>query len=359
MRKKRFIFLICVLLVSFMIFLLKVNSRRENNIEEESTIKPQRTLIIAIWSKWITKDILRKFEKKHNCRIIQEFAASASEFVSKLRAKGSTSRIDLIMLSREIATDLIEIGSIKPIDIRKVKRICGSKEHPSLYNLDGEPYAISYTISGSKLIYNIEALNSSGISVEDLRTLSIFEDKRMSKRFSFLDDYREVIGYALLKEGLSPNTKSAEDLLKASSFLKNLRKNVVSLDSDLIMSDVVQGNIICCVDDINNIRSLIKNGNIGWMSFDEGSITYSNDIMISSSSTNEDLTYAFINFMLEEDNVTNVCKRTLESSYFADVSCSRDSRVNDNVEVISPLDKETNKLYIDLWLSFKHNSFNK
>lgn len=331
-----------VLLISSRFVFLQFNKETKSR---------KNRIVVATWAMWIPTEVIREFETIYDCEVSLEYYASAEECLSKIEIMGSSTNVDVIILSRNIVDSLYDIKILKPLDINRLN--IRDKHMNSLLYYKDKPYAISYSVSNSKILYNIDVANKIGVKESEIRSINFFKDKRSKGIVNIVNDGREIVSYALAACGKDFNNFTLSDLNDARALMKEWRKNIYIVTGSV--SDVIKGDLLMSLDDLHSIKEIENHSNVKVTEFiDIPPIQFSNDIMITSK--NEDITdliYDFINFITQTSNADKLCDSTCEKSIFAS---GENYRNIDAKNCISFISRDMLKKTMDLWVMFKFGS---
>lgn len=344
MRKKWFAYIIPISLFLAAVFWMSGGFSKEGSKNKEK-------LFVATWSCWIPTSAVKEFEEANNCEVIFEYHTSSEEFALKAASVTENDIVDIVILSKGCLKPLDDLGYLRPIDISKIERI-DSINHPSLYIKDGEVKSISYTISSTSVICNLDVAKSLGITMAELENIDILENPKARGRINFENDPRDVYSYALSRAGKNINTESLEDVKEAEKILKRWRKNVSSMDFGI--SDVIAGNLLLTIEDIHDSDELFSRENLKVYHFnDKHKIVVSNDIILANNKDKEELVYNFLNTILKMEHVNQLCEDADEVSHFAG-SGFEYKGISGNV--MGAINKQIEKYILTSWVKFRFNT---
>ncbi len=170
-----------------------------------SCSKSKRVLYIYNWSEYIAPELMDKFEKDYNCKIVIDYFDSNEAMYAKLKV-GSPG-YDLIVPSSYMASIMNKQKMILNLDKSKIPNI--KYIEPKYSEKTEDPkmqYSVPYAISFTGLGYNKK-------KTPDVKpTWSIFEDKQYYRQISMFNDMRESIGAALKYLRYSLNTQMPSNL---------------------------------------------------------------------------------------------------------------------------------------------------
>jgi len=283
---KKFIFLILLLLcISILI---------------TSCSKGKRTLYIYNWSDYMSSDLMAKFEKDYNCKIITDYFDSNEAMYAKLRVAGGS--YDIIVPSSYMAAVMNHEKLLTKLDFSKLSN---AKDMDMRYSAKTEDpnmeYSIPYAISFTGLGYNKKKL---GKRIEN--SWSAFGNPEYYRKITMLNDMREALGASLKYLGYSLNTVDDKELSQAKNQMLKWKKNIAAYQSDEAKSSLAYNilNAIQCYNgDIISMQE--DNPDLDFALPKEGTSIGVDTIVIPLNAQNPDLAYEFINFMYEPKNCSD------------------------------------------------------
>lgn len=261
----------------------------------------KKVLYVFNWTDYIAPELIRKFEKQYNCRVIYDTYNSNENMLTKMMT--SKSAYDIIVPSGDHISILIQKGIIDKIDKSKLT---------NYHNLDpiilkksleydtSNDYSIPYFWGTCGIIYNRQYLSD-----DEMETASwnIFADDRFSEKklITMLDDAREVVGVALVYNGFNPNDFSPDALQIARNTLLEWDKNIAQFDSDSFKNEIQDGTIwLGQAYNGDALQVMEENESVGFVLPVEGSTLWVDFLAIPKNSENKELAHKFIDFLLCE-----------------------------------------------------------
>jgi spermidine/putrescine transport system substrate-binding protein len=268
----------------------------------EGSTSGGRVVNLAIWSNYVSPELLAEFEKKTGIKVQVANYSSNEELLAKLQA--GASGYDVAVPSDYMVFAMIKLGLIRELDYTQL---------PNAKSLDPrylkKPYDSENKFS---LPYD---WGTTGIAVN--RTLykgeikgwkSLFSNPDLAGKFTLLDDVRETIGAALKAQGFSINTKNPEELAKAKALLIKNRGRIKAFTSEPMMP-LVNGETAVAHAYLSDALQARKQtgGKIEYIIPEEGGTLWIDNLVIPTGSQHLKEAHAFINFLLEpSSNVSTV-----------------------------------------------------
>ena len=255
--------------------------------------KPQPVLHVFTWADYVKPELVTRFEKQHNCKVVIDTFDSNEAMYAKLKA-GATG-YDVITPSSYMVKLMHDQGMIQPVDKRLLPNLVHVDPAFLKVALDAEmqhsvPYMITYTGIGF-LKSKVESVKSSW---------SIFDDPAFRGRTTMLNDMRETIGAALKSLGYSLNSTDEAELQAARDVVVRWKKNLAKFENEQYKTGLASGEFLVVhgySGDILKVQE--ENEDIGFMLPEEGYSLAVDDLVIPKSAKEVKLAHAYINFLTD------------------------------------------------------------
>jgi spermidine/putrescine transport system substrate-binding protein len=253
-------------------------------------------LNIYNWADYMNPDVLRKFEKEFNCRVVVDTFESNEAMYAKLNA--GAQGYDLIFPTSYMVGMMKEQGMLQPIQHDLVPNL-GNVDQNYL-DLTQDPqmeFGVPYMISITGIGYNQTRLG------ELEPSWNLFAMPEVARRCTLLNDMRESIGAALKSLGYSLNSTRDQELAEAQAVLIGWKKNIAKFEveealrglasAEFLMVHAYNGDILQAMDENEDLAFLVPV---------EGTSIASDDMVIPADSDQVELAHAFINFIHDPEN---------------------------------------------------------
>jgi spermidine/putrescine transport system substrate-binding protein len=256
-----------------------------------------KVLNIYNWTYYTPDSVIEKFEAEYGVQVVYDQFASNEEMFAKLEAGGAG--YDIVFPSGDYVSIMIHEGMLEKIDKSKLS---------NLGNID--PLVLQKATYDSTMEYSVPyfwgaagvAVNTAKVPVFE-KSWSIFARKDLANHMTMLDDYREVLGDALVYLGHSVNTKNPNELNAAFELVNNVWKpNLTRFDAEAFGKGyangdfwVVQGYAEVVYEEIAENEELLKN--TVFFIPPEGGPAYIDSMCILKGAKNIDLAYKFIDYI--------------------------------------------------------------
>ncbi|MBR4189829.1 MAG: spermidine/putrescine ABC transporter substrate-binding protein [Kiritimatiellae bacterium] len=260
--------------------------------------KPE--LHIYTWSDYMKPELVKAFEKDHNCRVTIDTFDSNEAMYAKLRA--GASGYDLLFPSSYMVKLLFDQDMLLPLDHSKL---------PNLGNIDPRYLALAFDKEMHHSVpytLTITSIGYLGSRVSDFKpSWSMFDRADLKGRMTLLNDLRETIGAALKSLGYSVNTTDEAQLEEAKNVVLRWKKNIAKFENEQYKNGLASGEFLVTHGYSGDLM-LVKeeNDDIQIAVPEEGSVLSFDDMCILKTAPNPDLAHAFINFVLEPQNAADL-----------------------------------------------------
>ncbi|MXP50993.1 spermidine/putrescine ABC transporter substrate-binding protein PotD [Pantoea sp. SoEX] len=260
------------------------------------------TLYFYNWTEYVPSGLLEQFTKETGIKVIYSTYESNELMYSKLKTWKSGS-YDLIVPSSYFIAKMRKEGMLQKIDKGKLTNFKNLDK--KLLNKPFDPnnnYSIPY-IWGATII----GVNSAEIDPKTITSWSDLWKPQYKKSLLLIDDAREVFQIALLKLGLSGNTRNLKEINAAYSELKKLMPNVITFNSDNPGNTYMEGDVLLGMVWNGSAYVARKSGaplKTIWPK--EGGIFWMDNLAIPVNAKNKQGALKLINFLLRPEIAAKV-----------------------------------------------------
>src|SRR3990172_1109804 len=180
------------------------------------------TLRVYQWREYLADDVLEGFVRRHAADDVDvrvESFADMDEALARLR--GPDGDFDVFFPTIDVLPRLVEARLLRPLTHDLVPNLPNLwpefRAEPGPFYDRGARYSVPYTVYSSGIAWRTHLLEP-----QDARDpLELPWNPRYRGRTGFLDQYREALGFAMLREGVTDvNTTDAATLERAASALR-------------------------------------------------------------------------------------------------------------------------------------------
>ena len=253
----------------------------------------KRELNVYTWAVYFKPELIERFERENNCRIIIDTFDSNEAMYAKLKA--GAKGYDLVTPSSYMVSLMDQQGMVRKIRPELI---------PNRKNIDPEflkitidksmDHSVPYMITVTGIAY----LKS---RVADVRpTWALFDRQDLKGRMTMFNDMRETLGAALKSLGYSLNSHNPEELDKAKEVVLRWRKNLAKFENEQYKSGLASGEFLLVHGYSGDILQVQKeNPDIAFTIPEEGTAISCDDLVIPLGAAQEELAHKFINFLLD------------------------------------------------------------
>ena len=261
-----------------------------------------RVVNLAIWSNYLSPELISLFEKKTGIKIQISNYSSNEELLAKLQA--GASGYDVAVPSDYMIFIMRKLGLLEELDFSQLSNTKSLapkflKKSYDPENKNSVPY--NWGTTGIAIHRNLY----SG-TVKGWRDL--FEKPELSGKISLLDDAREVLGAALKALGYSLNSMTESELMKAKALLLKTRSRIKAFTSEpkmpLINREIAVAHVF--MSDALQARQA-TGGKVDYLVPEEGGTLWIDSLVIPKGARHLKEAHEFINFLIEASaNVSTV-----------------------------------------------------
>ncbi len=253
----------------------------------------QQVLNLFSWADNFDPEVLADFEKKFNCKINYDVFANNEELLAKIQAGGA--RYDLIQPSDYMVTTMLKLKLLEELDMSRIpnaKNLIQDLQAPA-YDPTGK-HSVVYTWGITGIGYNKKYVKTPPTSWNDLW------NPAYKGRVVLLNDVREVISFAMKKNGHSLNSVDPKDLAECMKDLRALSPNILAYDTDTIKQKFIAEEAwIGTIWSGDAYFSFKENKNIGFVVPKEGTGIWADCFAIPKGAKNKKLAEDFINYLYD------------------------------------------------------------
>lgn len=265
----------------------------------------EKVVNVAVWAAYLSETSIQEFQSKTGIRVIVSNYASNEELLAKLQA--GASGYDVIFPSDYMVSVMTKLALLTELDHKKI---------PVIKDLSQERFGLKYDPQNKfSLPY---AWGTTGIAIHRGKYkgkieswADVFSKEDLKGKFTLLDDVRETMGAALLRNGHSINTRNPAELEKAKETLNAIKPRIQAFVSDskpLLISGQVAVAHGYSSDALQ--ASNETHGKIEYIIPKEGCTLWLDNLAIVKGSPNVDQAYALIEYLLGVENGVRIATET-------------------------------------------------
>lgn len=257
---------------------------------------PRRPVLhIYTWSDYVKPELIRRFQREYNCRVVIDTYDSNEAMYAKLKA-GATG-YDLLFPSSYMVNIMREQGMLQKLNHDWLP----NRRHldPEYLEMSDDPlleYSVPYTATITCIGYLVSR-------VEEFEpTWAMFGRGDLRGRMTMLDDYRETIGAALKFLGYSLNTLDDGELEEAKQVVLGWKRNLAKFENEQYKTGLASREFLLVhgySGDLMQVQE--ENDDIEIAVPREGTALSFDDMVIPSTARQVELAHQFINFIMEPE----------------------------------------------------------
>ncbi len=263
-------------------------------ILSSQTAVAQGKLNIYNWGDYINPEVLTRFTKDTGIEVTLDTYGTNEEMLAKIQA-GATG-YDIVFPSVHMRDIMQKLDLLHDAKVNTLKGFENIDPVNKRSKVDPESsYCLPYAWGAVGVFYN--KAEAGEIKTWD----DFFALPDRGKKITMLDDLRETIGVALIKNGHSVNATDSDALKQAEAWLLE-RKDKISAFSYDIVSLVQSGDIAAAHWYVGaTVYTLQEPDKLGFVIPAEGATMYQEDICVLKSAPNKESAVRFLEFYMQPE----------------------------------------------------------
>ena len=193
------------------------------------------TINVLNWGDYIDEDLLDQFTEETGIEVNYQTMATNEEMLVKLEA--SDCIYDVCFPSDYVIEKLIEKDLLHELNKENIPNLANIDERFLDLSFDPEnKYSVPYMWGTVGILYNTTMVD------EPVTSWDILWDEKYGQQIFMYDSIRDTIGVALLKLGLSINTRDEADIKAAETALIEQKPLVLAYLGDNIKESMINGD---------------------------------------------------------------------------------------------------------------------
>ncbi len=257
--------------------------------------REQATVHLYTWADYIKPELVQRFEKENQCKVVIDTFDSNEAMYAKLKA-GATG-YDLAVPSSYMAKVMWKQGMLQPLGKDRIPNLSGvDPEYLEIAMDKHMAYSAPYMMTITGIAYLKDR-------VPDFQpTWAVFDRADLKGRMTMLNDMRETIGAALKFLGYSLNTTSEKELQAARDVVIRWKRNLAKFENEQYKTGLASAEFLIVhgySGDILQVQE--ENEGVVFAVPREGTSIACDDLVILKDAPNPDLARHFINFLHQPD----------------------------------------------------------
>jgi spermidine/putrescine transport system substrate-binding protein len=336
----------------------RANLTGQTAAPDNSNSGGKNTLHIYTWSNYIDQDTVTAFTDQTGVKVIFDIFDSNEVMLTKLQSGGGNA-YSLIYPSDYMVTQMVDLGMLTALDPDRLPGIKNLKSRWANPGYDpNNAHSMPFSTGTTGVVYNREVTPGVPEDWEFLWQAS----PQISRRFTLLDDTREVLGATLKSLGYSYNTNDATQIEAAYRKLLEIKPHIAAFKSGGFEDEILAGDLaVAMAYSADAIPLTRQDTNLAYLIPRSGTSLWTDTMAIPTTAPNPEAAYQWINFMLEPE----VARVTAERFLFSTVNQAAfeqlppelqnnrnlypEEEVLDRSEGIAPLATASNDLFDRFW----------
>ena len=261
--------------------------------------KPKPQVTVYMYSEYIDPELPKEFEKQTGIPVRIDVYENTEEMTAKLQHAGGVSQYDVVVVSDHQIPVLAKLGLLQPLDAAKLPNAKNVAEQFKSPPYDpGSKFSQPYQWGTMGLIYRKDKVQATEFS-----WALLLDPEKQPGPVVLIDSMRDMMAVALKTFGASVNSREANDLKLASELILKAKhsakclgfeggvggKNKVA-DASAALAIAYSGDAIKAVE---------EDGHLAYVIPKEGSIVWTDAMVIPAQAPNAEAAHKFINFILD------------------------------------------------------------
>jgi spermidine/putrescine transport system substrate-binding protein len=263
-------------------------------------------LYLYTWAGYTDDDLLSRFQQDTGLGAIADVFDSNEAMLARFQASGGGG-YSVIYPSDYMVRQMADLDLLLELD--KERLVGLDRLFPRFLNPEYDKedrYSIPVSWGTTGLIYNSKIITE---APTDWDYLWNNQDK-LKKKFTLLNDVREVMGATLKMLGYSYNSTNPKEIEQAFNKLKELKDSIASFTSDAWRDQILAGDLaiaMCYSSDASELIS--EDEDLRYVLPASGSSLWADTLVIPKTAPNIDGAYQWLNFMLQPEIAAEICER--------------------------------------------------
>lgn len=264
----------------------------------------KREVNLFIWSAYVSKDVLKKFETQTGIHVNYDTYDSNQVLLEKLRS--GIAQYDVIAPTDWMAHELVQLKLVVQLDQARL---------PNRKNLSAFFQNPPYDPNNAHSIPFLWGTNGIGYDktkvTDTVDSWNILWNGKYSGKISMLDSGGDCFIPALKMEGHSMNSNDPQQLKEARDLLIRQKPLVKFYNSSNFDESLLSGDVWIAYGYSGQLaKARDQNPNIQFVIPKEGSMLWMDNLAIPVSAPHKDEAYQFLNFCLQPEIAAQITNET-------------------------------------------------
>ncbi|MCR5542662.1 MAG: extracellular solute-binding protein, partial [Eubacterium sp.] len=321
----------------------------------------KKTLRVFNSGEYLDPELIERFEKENDCKIIYETFDSNESMYTKLM---SGAEYDVLVTSDYMIERLIKEDKLQPVNWDNITNKDAINPDNLGYEFDPQnKYSVPYFVGTVGILYNRNVVDE-----EDLKDgWNLLQNTKYAGDIYMIDSERDSFMIAQKSLGYSMNTTDKNEIDEAYKWLLKQKKNMdVVYAGDDVMDNMISGNKdIAVVYSGDGAYIMAENDELDYFDPPEGTNEWCDALVMTKECRDTELAEKFMDYTLEYDvcytnsifvGYTTPVKQVMEDmkkSEFEGINAYDPVFGAPNNEVFRYQDMKTKQYTADLWTKIK------
>lgn len=276
------------------------NSPTTNSEATPKAASSGEPLQIYTWADYSNEEVYQRFTEKTGIKVVADVYDANETMLAKLQAGGGK-QYSILYPSDYVVQEMVDGNLIAEIDHSKLTGLDTLRDRWQDPPYDpGNKHSIPVSWGTTGLIYNTDVIKPGPEDWEYLWD----NQKALSGKITLLEDVREMMGVVLKSLGYSYNATDPKEIEAAYNKLRELKPAIAGFKSFGWEDQLISGDLVMAVTySILGNALPRENPNLKYIIPESGSSIWTDTMVIPQNAPNPEAAYAWINFMLEPENV--------------------------------------------------------
>lgn len=326
-----------------------------------STASAEGNLVIYHWFEYITQDLLDKFTEETGIEVTMDTYDSNEAMLASLKA-GGMGTYDVAVPGDYMVAIMANEGLLDTIgegELRNKGMILPEWADPAFD--PGRTHSIPYQWGSTSFMVDT-AIYGGNIDTTDI----LFNPPaELSGKINMLDSQGEVLAMASLHLGIPQCSQDREQLRALDDMLQGAKEHWASFNSDTAKEVLVSGDVsVGQIYDGFGAKARGEKPSLKYAFPKQGYVAWMDNVVLLKDAPNRDSAIAFMDFLLEPENIAAVSNFARYGSGVSGVESFLDPELATLPEANPPAgagpavfievcDEETQAVYDQIWTNLK------
>ena len=263
--------------------------------KNQTNVNQEKVLNVYNYATYIAPEALKQFEKENGVKVKYDNYEDSEAMYSKLKA--GNPGYDLVFPADYLVKTMITEKMLEPLTLNNI---------PNSKNLDlkfinqsfdpENKYSFPYQWGTMGIGYNLKKTG------KEINSWNALFDPKYKGQIAWQDNMRYTLGAALIYLGYDVNTRNPDEIKKARDLIIKNKGLIKAFAPDTGQTMVDQGEVTLTLEWSGDMFQVMKeNPDIRYAIPKEGTIVFTDNMVIPKGAPHKELAEKFINFILRPD----------------------------------------------------------